>query len=51
LAAKWGKLDILQKMLEWAKEYLTTEELKYKLLLATDDKGWTAGTRQLSGAD
>ena len=36
LAAQLGELDILQKMWEWAKEYLTTEEIQSKLLLPTD---------------
>jgi len=40
MAAEWGKPEILQKLWEWAKEELTTEEIN-KLLLATDKKGST----------
>jgi endo-1,4-beta-D-glucanase Y len=42
VAAGMGKLDILQKIWEWAKEILTKEEINNKLLLATDNKGRTA---------
>jgi len=40
-AAKWGKEDILQKLLEWARGKLTTEEVN-KFLLSTDREGITA---------
>jgi len=36
-----GNLDVLQKIWEWAKERLTTEEISKKLLLAKN-KGRTA---------
>jgi hypothetical protein len=32
----------MQKLWEWAKENLTTEEIKNNLLLATDSDGKTA---------
>ena len=31
-----GHLDVLQKIWEWAKKNVTEEEIKNKLLLATD---------------
>ena len=31
-----GKLDIMQKIWEWATEKLTTEEMKNEMLLRTD---------------
>jgi len=42
MAAEWGKLEELQKVREWAEEKLTTEEIKNKLLLHTDNEGRTA---------
>ena len=38
---KRGKLEILQKVWEWANEKLTTEGINNKLLLGTDNEGWT----------
>jgi hypothetical protein len=37
LAAKNAELDVLQKISKWAKENLTQEQMKTKLLLAADD--------------
>jgi hypothetical protein len=42
LAGKTYNLDLLKKILDLAKENLTTEEIKNSLLLATDSKGNTA---------
>ena len=42
LALKWGTLDLLQKIWEWAKENLTTEELNNKLFFATNHEKMTA---------
>ena len=36
IAAERGNSEILQKVREWAKENLTTEEINNKLLLVTD---------------
>jgi len=36
-----GQLDLLQKLQEWAEKYLTKEEIKNEILLATDSSGWT----------
>ena len=36
-AAEWGHLETLQKLWEWAKENLRTEEINYKLLFGTDN--------------
>ena len=41
MAAKMGNLEIVQKVWEWAKEKLTTQEL-IKLFLDTDNEGMTA---------
>jgi len=41
MAAERGKLEILQKVWEWANEQLTGEEIKTNLLLATDCRGRT----------
>jgi hypothetical protein len=42
MAAVRGELDVLEKIWEFANENLTTEEMKNKLLLATDFDGNTA---------
>jgi len=42
VAAKWGNLQVLKKMWEWAEKNLTTEEINNNLLLAIDKKGRTA---------
>ena len=42
IAAERGNSEILQKLWEWAKENLTTEEINNKLLLMTDEEGKTA---------
>ena len=42
VAAECGIEEMLQKVWEWTKEELTTEEIKNKLLLATDNKGRNA---------
>jgi endo-1,4-beta-D-glucanase Y len=36
-AARWGKLDVLQKVWDWTNENLTRQELNNILLLATDN--------------
>jgi len=41
-AANWSNSEILEKLWEWAKQKLTTEEIKNKLLLGTDQDGKTA---------
>jgi hypothetical protein len=41
MAENRGRLEILLKVWEWAKEKLTTEEINNKLLLATDNVGRT----------
>jgi hypothetical protein len=41
LAAYRGKLDVMKKMWGWAKERLTTEEIKNEVLLRTDNNGRT----------
>ena len=38
---KSGKLEMLQRVWEWANEKLTTEEINNKLLLGTDNEGRT----------
>ena len=45
MAAKKNNLDVLQNVLEWAEEKLTTEEINNKLLLATEGKGRTVWHR------
>jgi hypothetical protein len=42
LSAKICKQDLLQKVLDWAEDNLTTESIKSKLLLTTDRDGNTA---------
>jgi hypothetical protein len=42
VAAKGGQLELLQKIRDWAKQNLTAEDIRNKLLLATDNKGNTA---------
>jgi ankyrin repeat protein len=41
VAAHNGELDVLQELLEVAKENLTTEKIKNELLLATESNGQT----------
>ena len=41
VAATWGKLEILQKLCNSAREELTTEEVYNKLFLGTDNEGMT----------
>jgi hypothetical protein len=41
LAACSGKQDVMQKILDCAKEKLTTEEIRNEMLLRTDNKGRT----------
>jgi hypothetical protein len=41
VATKKSNLQILEEILDWAKQKLTTEQITNKLLLATDDIGWT----------
>ena len=41
MAADMGRLEILQKLWEWANEKLATEEINNNLLLATDRWGRT----------
>jgi hypothetical protein len=41
LTAECGKIDLLEKIREWAIKNVTTEEMNNKLLLATDNKGMT----------
>ena len=49
VAAECGGEEILQSVWEWAKEKLTTEEIKNKLLLATDNKGRSAWQLEAQG--
>jgi len=42
IAAERGNSEVIQKLWEWAKENLTTEEINNKLLLMTDEEGKTA---------
>jgi ankyrin repeat protein len=44
-AACEGNLDVLHKLWKWAKENLTKENFKNKMLLVTDNEGWTAWHR------
>ena len=44
VAARYGTLDVLQKIWDWAKEILTKEELKIDLLAQTTEL--PAGTWQ-----
>jgi ankyrin repeat protein len=39
IAAQWGKVESLQRIWDWAKDNLTTEEKKVEFLLATDSDG------------
>ena len=39
MATDWKRLEILQKLWEWANENLTTEEINNKLLLVADYGG------------
>ena len=39
IAAFRGKQDVMQKIWEWAKERLTTQEIKNEMLLRTDNEG------------
>jgi len=41
VAVKEGKLELLQKIREWAKEKLTTEKVNNELLLTKDIWGRT----------
>ena len=41
IAAYRGRLDVMQKIWEWAQERLTTEEIKNVMLLHTDNDGKT----------
>ena len=41
MAVEGNALQILQEIMKWAEEKLTTEEMKKNLLLATDNKGRT----------
>ena len=41
MAVKEGKLELLQKIREWAKEKLTTEKVNNELLLTKDIWGRT----------
>jgi len=42
VAGKWGNVQVLQKLWDWGKEKLKTEELHKKYLLARDNSGKTA---------
>jgi hypothetical protein len=42
VAENQDSLEILQKLLEWAKENVRSEDIYNKLLLATDNEGRTA---------
>ena len=35
-----GNLKVLEKVWNWVKEKLTTEEISNKLLLGTESEGW-----------
>jgi len=41
MAAADSKIDVLQKVCEWAEEKLITEEINNNLLLGTDNEGMT----------
>jgi len=41
-SSRAGRLDIFQEIWNWAKENLTTEEIKNKLLFATNHEKMTA---------
>ena len=41
MAVQWENLEVLHKILKWAKEKLTTEEINKKLLLVRDREGNT----------
>jgi ABC-type dipeptide/oligopeptide/nickel transport system permease subunit len=41
MAEKGGHLETLQKVWEWAKEHLTTQEMNNNLILGTDNHGRT----------
>jgi hypothetical protein len=41
--AEGGKLHVLQKMWDFVKDYLTTDEVKIKMFLVTGSNGNTAG--------
>jgi len=45
------RLENLQIISEWVKEKLTTEKVKYKLLLSTENWAKQPGIEQKSGAD
>jgi hypothetical protein len=49
VAAKRGKSEVLQKLLELTKKKLTTEEINCVLILATDDKGRTVRHMTIEG--
>jgi len=36
-AAKWSNSEIFEKLWEWAKDKLTTEDINNKMLLGTDN--------------
>jgi len=40
-AVQCGSLEVLKKVWEWAEKNLTSEEVNNKLLLGTDNEGWT----------
>ena len=50
IAAYRGNVDVMQKIWEWAKERLTTEEIKNEMLLRTDREGMNAWILQHIGA-
>jgi hypothetical protein len=41
VAAEWHNIELLLKLKEWAKENLTTQEIKRKLFLATNHRRMT----------
>jgi hypothetical protein len=41
VVAQWGKTEALEKIWEWAKAEMSTEDLNNKLLLAKDDRKQT----------
>jgi hypothetical protein len=54
LAARRGEVDALRKIWDLAKENLTTEEITYKLLLATNSEentAWHLATEQRGNQD
>jgi hypothetical protein len=50
LVAEQGHVETVQKVWEWTKEKVTTDEITNKLLLATDNVGGPSGIWHQNGA-